>query len=239
MASTPNPPADDKVNTAFLREVDEELRRSEAAAFWQRWGRWLIGAVILGLALFGGWLFWQNQQREAAGAEAEIMAGVLAELEANRIGGAATKLAPLKQSEVEGNRAVALILDADLKLQNGDVKGAVAAYRAIAADMSLAQPFRDLATVRAAGAEFDTADPMSIITALKPLAVAGSPWFGSAGEMTAMAYLKLDRPRDAAPIFAALAQDEGVPETIRSRSVQLAGILGIDAVKPQDKEQEK
>jgi hypothetical protein len=34
----------------------------------------------------------------------------------------------------------------------------------------------------------------------------------------------------AAPIFAALAKDEKLPSSIRSRAVQMAGALGVDAV---------
>ena len=64
---------------------------------------------------------------------------------------------------------------------------------------------------------------------MKPYAAAGNPWFGSAGEMTGMAYLKLNKPKDAARIFAAMAKDQKVPETIRNRASMMAGSLGIDA----------
>jgi hypothetical protein len=33
----------------------------------------------------------------------------------------------------------------------------------------------------------------------------------------------------AGAMFGAIAKDEAVPETIRSRVVQLAGVLGVDA----------
>jgi hypothetical protein len=47
--------------------------------------------------------------------------------------------------------------------------------------------------------------------------------------MTAMALLKLNRKDEAGRMFAAMAADEGVPNTIRSRAVQIAGTLGVDA----------
>ena len=82
--------------------------------------------------------------------------------------------------------------------------------------------------IRRPAAEFDTLTPADVVARLRPLAVAGKPWFGSAGEMTGIAYLKMGRTREAGAVFAALAKDEGVPESIRSRSVQLAGVLGVD-----------
>jgi hypothetical protein len=84
--------------------------------------------------------------------------------------------------------------------------------------------------VRSTALEFDTLRPQAVIDRLKPFAVAGNPWFGSAGEMSAMAYLKLGRKQEAARIFAAMAKDQKVPESIRTRSVQMAGSLGVDAL---------
>jgi hypothetical protein len=48
--------------------------------------------------------------------------------------------------------------------------------------------------------------------------------------MVAMSYMKLNKPADAARIFAAMAKDKQVPDSIRSRAVQMAGSLGLDAI---------
>jgi hypothetical protein len=48
--------------------------------------------------------------------------------------------------------------------------------------------------------------------------------------MVALAYLKQQKNADAARIFAAMAKDQSIPASIRSRSVQMAGALGVDAV---------
>ena len=64
---------------------------------------------------------------------------------------------------------------------------------------------------------------------MEPLAKVGQPWFGSAGEITAMAYLKQGKKTEAGRLFAAIAGDNQVPESIRSRTAQIAGTLGVDA----------
>ena len=51
MAQPPN------TNAAFLREVDDELRRDQALALWQRYGKLMIAAIVLALAALGGWLY--------------------------------------------------------------------------------------------------------------------------------------------------------------------------------------
>ena len=47
----------DETGETFLREVEENLRRDQAADFAKKYGKWLIGGVILGWFLytaFGG-----------------------------------------------------------------------------------------------------------------------------------------------------------------------------------------
>jgi hypothetical protein len=68
------------------------------------------------------------------------------------------------------------------------------------------------------------------VARLKPLAEPGKPWFGSAGELLASAYLKQGRKDLAGPLLAAIAKDQTVPASLRARTRQLAGLLGVDAV---------
>lgn len=226
MASTP------PTNEAFLREVDEELRRDELQSLWKRFGRWAIGAVVLVLAAWGGWIFWQDRQTKAAGIEGEQMSKALDDLQSGDQPAAEAALKTLSSSKQEGYRASALMTQASLALQKGDAKGAATKFGAVAADTSIAQPWRDAALVRQTAAEFDSLKPEQVVTQLKGLAVKGSPWFGSAGEMVAIAYLKMGKPELAGKLFADIGKDETVPESIRSRAVQMAGSLGVDAVIP-------
>ena len=114
--------------------------------------------------------------------------------------------------------------------RKGDSKAAIAIYSAMTADTKLDQPYRDLALIRQTALEFDALKPQQIIDRLKPLAIEGAPWFGSAGELVAIAYMKTGKPDLAGPMFAAMAKDANVPQSIRSRARQMAGLLGIDAV---------
>lgn len=221
-----------ETNEAFIREVDDELRRSELEAFWKRWGRWLIAGTVLGLGAYGGFLYWQYQQREAAGLEAVKLSTALDDAGEGRQADAAKKIDDLTKSSRDGYRASALMAKAALALEKGDIKGAAATYGTIAADQSLDQPWRDLALVRQTATEFDTLKPDLVITRLRALAVKGNAWFGSAGEMVAIAYINQGKPALAAKIFADMAKDEQVPETIRSRAVQMAAVLEVSGAAP-------
>ncbi|MGR6327466.1 tetratricopeptide repeat protein [Sphingomonas sp. XXL09] len=223
MALTPN------TNEAFLREVDDEVRRDQLLSFWERYGRWLIGAIVLALALFGGVLYWQHRRSMAAGVEGEKLQTAFDSLAADQPAKAGPALSELAGSSHDGYRALAKFTQGDILLQKNDLKSAAAKFAEVANDNGVAQPFRDLALVRQTSAEFDTLKPQVVIERLRPLAVAGNPWFGSAGEMVAIAYINSGRRDLAATLFSQIAKGQDVPESLRQRAVQMASVLGNDA----------
>jgi hypothetical protein len=220
-------PPDD--NDAFRREVDDELRRDQLGTLWERYGKLAIGAIVVALAIFGGVLWWQADRAKQAGLDGETYTTALKDIGANKPDVKA-KLDALAKSPRDGYRATAALTLAAQSLEKGDVKDAASRYDTVAADTSLPQPFRDLAVIRSVAAQFDTMPPDRVIAKLKPYAVPGNPWFGSAGEMTAVAYLKQNKPRLAGAVFAQLAKDESVPPSGAARARQIAGTLGVDAV---------
>lgn len=217
-------------NEAFLREVDEELRRDQLRDFWTKRGMALIVVLVLGLAAFGGWLYWQHRQTSQAEEQGERFSAALDDVAASARDKAAPVLADLAKEGAPGYRAMAKITQADLAVGRGELSGAAAMFGEIAADTTLPKPIRDLALVRQTAAQFDTLPPQQVIQRLKPLAVKSNPWLGSAGEMVAISHLRLNQTREAGAMFGAIAQGEGVPDTLRSRAVQMAGVLGVDAV---------
>jgi len=230
LALTPQP------NEAFLREVDEELRKDQAMAIARRWGVAIAVAILLALGALGGWLWWQSHRETVAGEQGVQFGKALDDLGGNRIAQASPALAALSKDGTEGLAALAIFTEADILLQKDDLKGAAGKFAAVATDASVAQPLRDLALVRQTTAEYDTLQPQVVIDRLRPLAVKGQPWFGSAGEMTAVAHLRMGRRDLAGRLFGEIARDEAVPQSIRQRAVQMAGVLGVDAVDQNPKE---
>ena len=214
---------------SFVREVDENLRRDQAHDFLKKNGPWIIGAILLFLAAVAGWLYWQDRQRKTAELETERLNTVMTQIGAGQATQANPQLATLEDSGADGVSAAARLTKAAVALEKADRKTAIDEYRSVMDDKGLAQPYRDLATIRLTALEFDQMKPEDVIARLQPLAEAGKPWFGSAGEMTAMAMLKQGRKSEAGRMFAAIAADKQVPDTIRSRAVQIAGTLGVDA----------
>lgn len=221
---------DEAQQEGFMREVDEALRQDEAIDMMRRYGKPIGIAIAVGLALFAAWLGWENYRHGQREERAEKYITALDELQAENLDKANGLLAPLAKDGDEGSKAAAAMLRAGISAEQNRLAEAATQFGQVAADEKAPQPFRDLARIREISLRFDTLKPDQVVSALKPLAVPGKPWFGSAGELVAMAYVKQGRNDLAGPLFAAISRDKSVPDSIRARTRQMAGLLGVDAI---------
>lgn len=217
-------------NDSFYREVTEELRKDQLSGWWKRYGWAAMAAVLVLLLAIAGAIWWQNEQQRRAGENAETLVEVFEDVQAGRTQGVDARLDALARDGSDGYRAAALLTKADVALAANKEAEAVAGFQAVAQDKDLPDPYRNLALIRQTAVEYDKLAPAAVIERLQPLAKPGNPWFGSAGEMIAVAHLKLGQPDRAAPILAAMAKDQTIPESIRERAVRMAGALGVDTV---------
>ena len=221
-------------NEAFYREVDEEMRREQLAGFGKRYGLWVVIAIVVVILAVGGWLFWMHSKNEkAAEAGVQYNAAITA-LGNGNVDDATKKFQPLANSDIDGYRAMARFAEADILLQKNDLKGAAAKFESIANDEGVSQEYRDLAVVRQTLAQYDSLKPEDVIQRLRPLAMKESPWFGSAGEMVGIAYLRSGRRDLAEKMFSDLAASNDIPDSLRQRAVQMAGALGSETKQPAD-----
>ncbi len=219
----------------FVREVEEELQRDQMLSLWDRFGKPALAGLAVILLGWAAYIYWGHRVDAAAGLEGEKLTGVVDGLVSNGGTGADKALAEVLKSDAQGFHGPAGLISASLALQTSDPKKAADEFGKVAKAEGSAPAWRELALIRQTAATFDTAKPEAIVAQLKPLAISGKPWFGSAGEMTAIAYLRMGKADLAGKMFADLAKDEGVPETIRSRSSEMANALGVDSTRPAPK----
>ncbi len=219
----------------LLREVDDAVRQDQYADFAKRFGRPLIGAVVLGLVAFGGYLYWDSRQEAAMEQDSETLVSALDQIESGNLATGSEILDPLIAEGANGATNFARMLKAGIAMEQDRPADAVAIYSEIAGDSSAPQALRDLASIREVATNYDSLEPEDVIARLKPLAVPGKPYFGSAGELVAMAYLDQGKRSEAGTLLGEIAKDETVPEVLRSRARQLAGLLGVDAIEDVDK----
>ncbi len=221
MAVTPS-----DTNKAFLREVDEELRREQIATVWSRYGAWIVLGIVALLVAVAGALWWRSHREAARGVEGEQLQAAYDSVAAGDTKDASAKLAPLASSGTPGYRALARMTQADILLQKQDLRGAARLFAQVAGDDGVGRPLRDLALLRQTSAEFDTLQPSVVVQRLKPLAVKGNAYFGGAGELVAISYLRMGKRDLAAQLYGQIGNDDTAPASLRQRAVQMAGVLG-------------
>ncbi|MFN3671906.1 MAG: tetratricopeptide repeat protein [Bosea sp. (in: a-proteobacteria)] len=201
----------------IFREIDEEVRRDKAAAFWKRYGNLLIAVAVLAVAGMGAWQFWlhrENQASQAMGARLE------AALKSSRDGNSAeaqTILKDLAATAPAGYRQIARFRLA-AEIAKGDAAAGAAAFDALANDGALEPLYRDLARLRAGMLRVDLAPYAELRTTLEPLATAQGAWRHSAREMLGIAAMKANLYEDAGRWFDAIVTDPQVPQVLRQRT---------------------
>lgn len=216
-----------------MREVDEAVRQDDVSTFAKKYG-WPLGIVFsLGLAAFGGFLFWQGQTEGALEESSEKFVQAIDELEAGNIAIADGELALLAEGE-GGAATMASMQRAGIAMEDGRTEEAIAIFDEISANSDLPAELRDIATIRSVYAQYDEMTPADVIARLGPIAVSDNPFYGSAAELVAHAYLDQGDEDQAGALLGEVALNEDVPPPIRDRARSLAGLLGVDAIEDVD-----
>ncbi len=210
-------------------EVDEDLRADRAKQLLTRYAPALIGAAVLVVALAGGWRGWQWYDAKRTG---EIAAGYIAAMKAAEgksdadRHAAAADFAAVAGKAGPGYRTLALLREAGLKAETGDLSGASEIWNQVAADRAADPLLRDLATLQWGLHQLDTADPAIVEARLTPLSIAPNPWHALASEALAMLALRQGKTDDARATLKALSQDTSAPQGVRNRAEGLLERLG-------------
>lgn len=203
---------------SFIREVDDELRQDTLKKLWQAYGLYVIGAavaIVLATAAWTGWDYWQ---RSLANASGDLYSEALDLAAKGDHDGAAKALEELEKTGHGAYPVLARLRDAMLLFDKGDKAGAVAGFDAVAADASVPQALRDMASLRAAYILVDSGSGADVATRAEALASDTNPLRHSAREALGLAAYKDGREADAAKLFTQIADDELAPQNARQRA---------------------
>jgi hypothetical protein len=208
----------------IFREVDEDVRRDQAAQIWARYQNLFIGLAVLVIAATAGWRFYDHyrtKQAEEAGAKYEAALALARDGKAAEAEGAFEQIA---KTGPKGYATLARLREA-AEYSGSDPAAAVKAYDAIAADGTIDPLFQDLARLRAALLRLDEADEKEIETRLAPMTASDNPFRFSAREALALAALKHDDFDAAGRQLDAIVVDPQAPASMRQRAEALLAVV--------------
>ena len=210
-------------------EVDEDLRADRATQLLKQYGSLLITLAVLVVVGAGGWQAWKwyDGKQRAALAESYLAAMTTADTSKGAAKLAAEPaFAALAAKASGGYRSLALLREAGLKAEAGDIAGASALWETVANDGSADSLLRDLANLEWALHAIDAGDPAAVAARLQPLAAPENPWHALAEEGQALLALRQGKTDAARDTLKQLAQDVPAPEGTRRRADGLLARLG-------------
>ena len=217
-------------NDLFVREVDDELRQDKLKSVWRRFGRILIAAAIGIILAVAAWTAYQSWSESRANASGDRF---LAALNAARDGNADEALKGLTALEADGTGAYPLLarFKAATLTAVKDPKAAIAAFDAVAADSSVAQPLRDIATLRAAYLLVDHGSYAEVAQRAEALSADGNPMRYSALEAMGLAAYKAGDATNAQKLFETITADSAAPQSLSQRAQIMLSLIGGTAPK--------
>jgi hypothetical protein len=215
---------------SFIREVEEDLRRDQMKALWNRFGNIVIAAavlVVLATAGFRGYAYWSGQQAAKSG-DAYLKAVELSQT--GKQDDAVKALEELAKSGTGQYPALARLRLAGEIQAKGDRAAALAAFDAIAADSAFDEAFRSVAKLRAGLLAVDLETYDQIKARLEPMAAAGQSFRAMAREALGLSAWKAGANEDAAKWFRQVSEDAGSTGDVRERAALMLDLLAGNGV---------
>jgi hypothetical protein len=208
----------------IFREVEEDMRREQLAAMWDKYGVFvLIGAALI-VAIVGGYngYQWWSQKQAAQSGQAFYEASKL--LDQNKPSDAFEAFRKLAESSGSGYRTLSRLKMAAVQADQGHKADAVALYDEIAQEG--ADPvLRDYAKLQAAALRLDEADRAEIEKRLEGLITDTNPWRYSARELLALAAFRSGDSSESEKLFSEILGDPSAPSAIRQRAEAMLSLL--------------
>jgi hypothetical protein len=210
---------------SFIREVNDEIRREQAQALWDRFGPAILGLailVVLGTAAFVGYRYWDESRANRSG-DAFSQALKLA-----NDGKSDDALTALQQLEKDGYGAYPLLARmraATVKADKGDFAAAVADFDGVAADTAIPQGIRDMARLRAALLLVDHGSFADVSSRVEALTADNNTLRHTAREALGLAAWKEGKTQDALKLFDQIAADDGAPRNARQRATLMSELI--------------
>ncbi|TIS75491.1 MAG: tetratricopeptide repeat protein [Mesorhizobium sp.] len=210
---------------SFIREVNEEMRRDQAHALWDRFGAALLAfaiLVVVGTAAFVGYRYWDETRANRSG-DAFSQALKLA-----NEGKSDEALAALAELEKDGYGAYPLLARmraATVKADKGDAAAAVKDFDEVAADTDIPSGLRDMARLRAALLLVDHGSFADVSSRVEALTADTNPLRHTAREALGLAAWKEGKATDALKLFDQIASDDSAPRNARERATLMSELI--------------
>jgi hypothetical protein len=205
-------------------EVDEEVRRDQIKKLWDRYSIYIVAAALLIIAAVGGWRGYQYLEAKKAAEAGSAFDAALDLSEQNKHAEAEAAFNNLAATAPSGYRMLAR-LRAAAEVATRDPQAGAKMYDDISADRSVGPAVQDLAKIRAAGLQLETASYPSMLQRLESATKPDATFRHTARELLALSAWRANDTTAARQWLDMIANDGETPSGLRSRAEALQALL--------------
>lgn len=212
----------------MLIEVDDALRAQQLKALWDKFGRWVVGIIVVAILATAVGTVWHNVLNKQLTAQTNQLLTVLQD-EAEKPDTLKT-LAKLNKEADFPLKAVVGLYRAQKLEQSKDIKGAQKVYNDMISQKRLPEIVRDLARVhyvRLGIIQSQKAD--KLLKTIEPVAAKDTAFNSSALELKGLLLRQSGKNDEANKIFSTLSTNSQIPGTLRQRAKSLIREEGDNA----------
>ncbi len=213
---------------SLIREVDEEVRQDEYKKFADRHGSKLIAviaAIVLAVAAYEGWKYYQTSQAELASV---VYLDAVKKADDGKYDDALAALAAIKHP---GFAQLGKLREAAVIAAKGDADKAIASYDAIIADTSIDPVLADLARIRQGYLLVDKSTPDELLTKLGSFDKDGNAWRHAAREIFGLSAYRVKDYTMADRYMNAIFADPEAPQALKQRAQVMVQLIAPELVK--------
>ncbi|MBT5767079.1 MAG: tetratricopeptide repeat protein [Kordiimonadaceae bacterium] len=205
----------------FIREVDEDIRQRQINDLWKKYGKFVIGIAVGVVAIVAGRAIYTSVIESKYSEQASLYSQAISMNDAE----ISSALDPLLNSDVEAYEILATFKKAEISISNDDRAGAITILDQFVTSSSVAQVYKDMATIQAALLELDTASVDQIRSRLSLILNSDSKYQYFAAEIMALSELRAGDSGAAKSRLEALINDENASGSIKTRAEQYLSVI--------------
>ena len=141
---------------AFIREIEEEVRRDKLKKLWDKYGTLALGSIGAVVLLFGGVLWYTAYQKDRAQRAGSQYLEAVLKLEGDKKAEAVAALEQIVKEGTPAYTALAKLRVAAVKREAGETEQALALYTGVADDASADRLLRSFASLQIASLKVDS-----------------------------------------------------------------------------------
>tara|TARA_B100001540_G_C15767277_1_gene624574 strand:+ start:656 stop:1300 length:645 start_codon:yes stop_codon:yes gene_type:complete len=209
----------------FIREVDEDLRRRQLEDFWHKYGRYIVGAAVLVVALTAANVGWREYRQASFNSQSEQYAAAVAKLDAGQLDEAETFLNALQDDGNQGYRFIASLQLAKQAFTAGQTEQGLDILNQLATASDIDKVLQDFAVLSIAMHNLDNSSYEDLALYLNPLITPDNPWQYLAQELLGLAAYKDGQKDMAVQLLGELSGNVDAPRAVQKRAEELLAVI--------------